>query len=123
MNSKRFELVLIRRLDLVRETLMQKGREYSSETDRLHNFQAAGQIAGCSPEKALFGMMLKHEVSVRDMVNDLDVGVPINPKVKDEKLGDWINYLILLDALLEERISNASDAQALRVETPAHPPS
>ena len=121
MNSAKFELVLMRRFDLVRETLMAKGREYASETDRLHNFKAAGQVMNCTPERALIGFMTKHLVSILDMVNALDSGVPINPKMKDEKVGDAINYLFLLDAVFEERISeqeHASNAQALRVETP-----
>lgn len=54
---------------------------------------------------------MKHIISILDMVDDLD---HIKPSVKDsiflaklpqwdEKIGDAINYLILLRALVEER--------------------
>lgn len=111
----------MRRCDLARETLMAKGREYSSETDRLHNFKRAGRVMNCTPEKALLGFLTKHLVSIFDMVDALDKGAPIDPKMKEEKLGDVCAYVILLDALFEERISeqeNESHSKIVRVETP-----
>ena len=53
-------------------------------------------------------MMLKHEVSIRDIVDDLDKGVLPSDKMLLEKVGDVINYYLLLLALITERKNNAS---------------
>lgn len=101
-----FEKILESRLMMIKETLSSKAKEYASDNNRFHNFDVAGRIAGTTAEKALMGMMLKHEVSVRDLV-DLAGGLN-NNKITDElineKIGDNINYLILLEGLLKRRI-------------------
>ena len=47
-------------------------------------------------------MMAKHTVSVYDLIEDYEQGKEISPKMWAEKIGDSINYLLLLTALLEE---------------------
>lgn len=99
--------------NLVKKTLVKKGKEYQRGNDRLSNFKRAAAILKCTPEKALIGMWIKHAVSILDLVNDLE-GVTesrvnilylksLSKKMWDEKIGDAINYLILLRALIEER--------------------
>jgi hypothetical protein len=51
--------------------------------------------------------MLKHIVSVFDLVQWADTeGDMLTEAVIDEKIGDTINYLILLEGLLLRRITN-----------------
>jgi len=98
-----FDKVLERRLTKIKETLSRKGEEYAKDFNRLHNFDTAARVAGITPEKALEGMWLKHLVSVFDMIDEPE---NVNdPLLIDEKIGDTINYLVLLEFMLLRRIS------------------
>jgi hypothetical protein len=106
MEAKVFNEIAENRIDRCRETLLDKGLEYSRGHDRLHNFRSAAAIDGETPEQALWGMAKKHVVSVRDMVKDVERGVMPTEKMLDDKITDWINYALLLEGLLVERIKN-----------------
>lgn len=105
MTADEFDAILERRIGLIRSVLAIKAKEYATD-DRLHNFKRAGQILGCSDAQALLGMMAKHWVSVLDIVeqySDPEQPLRINhTDAIDEKIGDSINYLILLEAVLKE---------------------
>jgi hypothetical protein len=103
MNTEDFNKVVDARIEKTKATLIKKAAEYSSDEDRLHNFKIAGRINGETPEKALWGMMAKHLVSVIDIIADSNRGKLPSASMRDEKLGDAINYLILLEALLIEK--------------------
>lgn len=105
MLVSQFNALLQQRLVKSEAVLGSKAGEYASKTDRLHNFKVAARIAGCSPEKALWMMLLKHIVSVQDMVEASDqFAAHHSPEMIDEKLGDIINYMILLEGLMKERL-------------------
>ena len=105
MNNKKFEEILTFRLNQIKCILGNKAKEYASDTDRLHNFKVAGRIQNTTPEKALKGMMVKHEVSVQDLIEWAETSPEkLNEIIIDEKIGDCINYLILLEALLKEQL-------------------
>jgi hypothetical protein len=106
MNASEFQELLEHRLAKIEAILGAKGKEYSSENDRLHNFKTAARIDNETPEESLWGMAKKHLVSIMDIISAL----PYCPSIAlmDEKIGDMINYLILLEALLIERISNGT---------------
>ena len=48
-------------------------------------------------------MMSKHTVSVYDMIRGLESGEEYPLDMWDEKIGNSINYLLLLAALVRER--------------------
>ncbi len=105
MNNETFDKILKDRLDKIVAVLGSKGEEYSSEGDRLHNFKVAARIgvdAHATPEEALWGMLNKHLVSVMDIVAQCHEE-RCSEEILNEKLGDTINYFILLEALLRER--------------------
>lgn len=111
MNNEMFVKVLKDRIDKCLETLSVKADEYATD-DRLHTFKVAAELQGCTPVKALAGMMCKHTVSVYDLINDFESGKTIDPAMWYEKIGDSINYLLLLDALLNEHhVNNFVDSQ------------
>ncbi len=57
-------------------------------------------MQGCSPERALAGMMAKHIVSLYDMCySDKEI---FEMAVWDEKITDTLNYLFLLKGVVEE---------------------
>ena len=101
MNSTTFDQVVLDRLDKCAKTLSVKADEYATG-DRLHNFKIAAAIQGCTPLTALAGMMAKHTVSVYDLIQRYEFGQPVSKEMWDEKIGDSINYLLLLTALIEE---------------------
>lgn len=102
MTFDTFEELLDRRLEAIRSTLATKASEYAKSDDRLHNFKRAAAIQDETPAEALVGMWSKHLVSVLDIVDAYGLGQHTPSAVIDEKLGDAINYLILLEAILKE---------------------
>jgi len=104
MKHEVFNLLLEERLEKTWTTMNIKGDGYRSEDDQFHNFKAAGRKKNITPEAALMGMKLKHDVSVDDIVENLKKGILPSKKLLDEKIGDSIVYLTLLEGLLVERI-------------------
>jgi hypothetical protein len=113
MNIEKFNALLKCRIALMRSVLAAKSEEYSTEQDKLHNFKRAGQMLQCTPEKALIGMWTKHIISILDIVDKIEeydkshtpsVYNEVNIELIEEKIGDAVNYLILLEALLKERL-------------------
>jgi len=105
MLHKEFEILVHNRLSSCVEVLCSKDKEYSSADDRFHNFKKAGRLKDQDPIQALDGMWLKHRVSSDDMVERMiadPLYVPDRGLVAD-KLGDSINYTLLLEGLIEDR--------------------
>jgi len=99
MTPEKFEIILQNRLKSIQEVLGSKSKEYAQEGDRLFNFKLAAQINGVTPAGALWGMATKHLVSVMDLVEDR---LEATPYMINEKIGDMVSYLILLEAILLE---------------------
>jgi len=107
---KDFDRVLSDRLEKIKSILSEKAEEYAADNDRYHNFNVAGRIRNESPESALIGMWMKHLVSVLDLVDWIeDAPAKLTAEIIDEKIGDAINYLILLEGMLYNRVSEIPD--------------
>lgn len=118
MNTERFNEVLKDTLDRCTATLCVKAHEYATD-DRLHNFKVAAEIQNCTPITALAGMMAKHTVSVYDLIQKQEENFAATSKALwNEKIGDSINYLILLTALVQEQFDemNARTCRCVTVE-------
>lgn len=100
MTESQFNAILCERVSKIKATLSHKAKEYAKE-DRLYNFKRSASILGITSEKALLGMFVKHLVSVLDLVEGT---LPLTEEIIDEKIGDSVNYLILLEALLKEKL-------------------
>lgn len=100
MNNKTFEMIVEDSLDICKAVLIRKSKEYSSSDNKLHNFDKAKDLMRCkTKEFALWGMFAKHLVSVTDMVERFEkTGELPTSGTIDEKIGDSINYFILLKA-------------------------
>jgi len=95
-----FKNIVENRISSIKNTLAKKEVEYASDGDRLHNFHVASKINNQTPAQALWAMATKHLVSIIDFINGkLDIS---NTEMVNEKIGDMINYLILLEACFEE---------------------
>ena len=106
MNITEFNDLIDNRCVEIKKVLASKGEEYSMSGDRLHNFNVAARLKNTTREDALWGMLIKHEVSVLDMIHNLQFAnreLPTEAYI-NEKIGDFINYLILLEACFKDRI-------------------
>lgn len=99
MKNEVFEYILENRLLKIRGVLGDKAKEYALGGDRLHNFKTAAAMGQTTQAKALWGIAMKHVVSVVDLVEGR---LPPTEYFVNEKIGDLINYLILLEAVLLE---------------------
>lgn len=100
MDNLRFGQILDEIIDKTNNVLAKKASEYADDVDRLRNFKQAAHLQGVTQEQALNGMMAKHIVSIFDMVASGEV---YSEAQWDEKIGDAINYLVLLKAITVER--------------------
>lgn len=88
--------------------LKSKAKEYAPSRDRLHNFKVAAELNHQTPSQACWGMATKHVVSVADMVRE--GSAEFSMAMWDEKLGDALNYLILLYACVMEEKAELTSA-------------
>ena len=102
MNAKDFDGIVAARMAWCNKTLCVKGDEYARDGDRLWNFKVAARKLNCHPAEALAGMMIKHTVSVDDIIDGLAKGIVPPRELVAEKIGDSIDYLLLLEGLIEE---------------------
>ena len=114
MNRKDFEVIVEKRLELIKKVLENKQAEYANIDNVFHNFETAARIKEESKEKSLYGMMIKHFISVIDMIAQPETSY--TPEHIDEKIGDVINYLIILEAMLKEDSSNRWKSARIEIE-------
>tara|TARA_R110000737_G_scaffold203225_1_gene222340 strand:+ start:138 stop:467 length:330 start_codon:yes stop_codon:yes gene_type:complete len=105
MTELKFEEIVDETLNQIRETLLIKGKEYRRDGNPFHNFDSGAQKSNSIREKVLDGFLLKHEVSISDMTDDLSLGILPKLETINEKFGDNILYLIIKKASFIERIS------------------
>lgn len=90
--------------------LYAKGKSYAlNKNDRLEHFKSAAEYLNTTPQEACLAQATKHFISIRDMVC-ANNGVAFSPEQWDEKIGDAINYLVLLRAIVaEEEINDVTN--------------
>lgn len=102
-----FEVFLKRMVDSTYDTLAKKASEYSNGDHRMHNFSVAKTLQGLicvnTEESAAWNLLSKQLASVIDMINNNRTVYDID--VITEKIGDCVNYLLLIGAMIEDRIS------------------
>ncbi len=105
MKDREFQEVLTQRLKKIEQTLGQKAKEYAAEGDKLHNFNVGARITGQIREKVLWGFALKHYISFMDILDDMELGKLPSEAMVDEKIGDLINYLVLVEASIKDKLN------------------
>lgn len=102
-------------------TLFTKADGYTDpEADRLRNFKVAAELQHTTPVKALAGMMAKHTVKLYDLIDKSETEWTYWSDW-GEVIGDSINYLLLLSALLQETDENGELVRNPKTE-PEDPP-
>jgi len=102
MTHEEFNVVLNETIRKCKSTLATKKDIYASDLDRLDNFKQASSLQKCSQAQALWGMLSKHLVALSEYIKLDASGYAITAEEFEEKLGDSINYLILLRGILKE---------------------
>lgn len=101
MTQSEFRLIFADQVNKCEETLQMKKKEYTGDReDRLSAFRIAASLQGCTPQRALVGMMAKHIVSLYDMCYAKNTF--FTKELWDEKITDSLNYLFLLAAIIKE---------------------
>lgn len=93
-------------INKIRDVLLVKGKEYIRNNNPLHNFEVGARKKNTTREKVLDGFLLKHEISIEDMTNDLDKGILPSKDIVNEKFMDNIIYLLIKKACFIDRIDN-----------------
>jgi len=104
MTENRFEQVVDETLNQIRETLIVKGKEYRRDNNPFHNFEEGSKQTGLIREKVLDGFLLKHEISIKDITNDLTKGILPTRNIVEEKFNDNLIYLLIKKASIIDRL-------------------
>lgn len=99
MTTPDFNNVVEAQLERIKNVLVRKQAEYNLDDDRLSVFKHGAGISEESPEQVLYGFMLKHIISITDMINSKKA---YTEELWNEKITDICNYLILLQGLLKD---------------------
>ena len=105
MKPEEFKKAIDAYVSIIEGNLSNKGKEYATDVDMLHNFNKGSNITGTSREKVLFGFALKHLISVMDMLDEVEIGELPGQSKMDEKLGDLGTYMALLYACIQDRLN------------------
>lgn len=110
--AKLFENVVNATLDKCKETLVIKAKEYRRNNNPFHNFERGAELSGFDDVQVLKGFLLKHEVSINDIINDYSVdGILPTEAMLDEKIGDILNYYLILKAMFIQKIEERKSKQ------------
>lgn len=102
MDSATFNKHLEQLQALETDVLVSKAKDYA-HGDRLSNFYSAGAFNDVDATTALWGMVTKHIIALKDFIakyEDAEEYDEIPPAQWFEKLGDIRNYMYLLSAIL-----------------------
>jgi hypothetical protein len=97
---KQFQEVVLRRIKQIIATLEQKSKDYAANGDLCANFKKIAAAESRTPEQSLLTLVLKHVISLTKFTHD--VPCPVYSRW-EEKIGDIITYMFLLDSLLQEQ--------------------
>ena len=111
MTEQRFDELVNTTLEHLRDLLVVKGKEYHRNNNVFHNFDEGSKRTGLIREKVLDGMLLKHEISIADMTNDLAEGKLPKLHTVNEKFDDNLIYLLIKKMSIIDRIEKYDEEQ------------
>jgi len=103
MSEEEFDKLVEDRCEKIKQTLINKGREYRRNNNPLWNFEQGARMFNRHTTDILDGFMAKHWISYRDILDDIREGRCINEDVLEEKLGDILVYLVLQEACIKDK--------------------
>jgi hypothetical protein len=99
-----YEKVVKDTIEEIKGVVLIKGKEYHRNNNPFHNFEKGAQRTGQIRERVIDSFLLKHEISISDMVDDLEKGILPTKEMVNEKFNDNIIYLLLKKASILERL-------------------
>jgi hypothetical protein len=115
MTRKQFvEEVVQRRVQLIKEILDQKNSEYADKEDVFKAFTESLPLSFHDTKQAVaWEFMVKHLQSIKMIIEaKAKSGKLPNEKMLEEKIGDAINYLILIEGMFKEDMLPAKVEEA-----------
>lgn len=103
MKKKDYEKAINEEIEYCQSILLKKGLEYQSNEDVFNNFVKGETLLKDTKEKVLFSYLMKHLISLSDMVDKPDC---YSFPIWREKLTDSINYLLILYSMVKENVQN-----------------
>jgi len=100
MFAEDFTNLVNERLAHCKKLLGLKGADYASKKDRLHNFKVGAALCRQTPEQFALDLMAKHIVAMSDKIVNKE---KMSVEFVADKFSDIINYVLLIEALNEER--------------------
>lgn len=101
VSEQEFKQLFEERVQKCRQVLVKKAQEYSSDDDKMRNFNVVARMLNMKPYQVAFLFMMKHFESLYEIIMN---GKEVSPEMWDEKMGDTLNYLFLIDAMwIKER--------------------
>lgn len=108
MNRQEFNKHVEHVFERTANVLLKKGNEYSKVENVFHNFEnATGISLHDEPTSVAWEFLVKHLQSIKDMLIELEATClkpKFNEEVVEEKFGDAINYLILIEGMLMQKL-------------------
>lgn len=99
MTQDEFNVLVTKRLTKCKKVLCIKAEDYANDKDRLHNFKDGAFLTGQTPEQYALSLITKHIIAIRDKLLKAE---PMTPEFVSEKIGDIINYMLLMEAIITE---------------------
>ena len=103
MNHDTFSNEVEAQFKRCKRTLIKKAEEYAKGDDRLEQFYRGAEVLQLPPTSVALSFGMKHITSIADMVKDPTV---YSPRQWNEKIGDAINYLVFVRALVTEALDD-----------------
>jgi hypothetical protein len=103
MKIKNFKNLLEERFEKTRKTYSRKMNEYATDLDVFQSFkEGVGFSFQDTPEGVAWNYASKHFESIKNIISKIPDEIP-SQELVDEKIGDAINYLIIIEGLIKER--------------------
>ena len=100
IKETKFNNMMFDLLEKVKNLMLTKGNQYNENpTDRFDQFKKASKLTKISPVRTLYGMLVKHIISLSDMISSEK---QYSKELWNEKIIDNINYLLLLAGAIKE---------------------
>lgn len=107
MDARTFNAIVERRFEACGEMLGMKGADYTDGKDRLYNFKSVGGLCNTPALMVWLIYFLKHIYAI--------ISFCVKGKVESEpiqgRITDAINYLVLLEGLVEEQTPPPQEAE------------
>ena len=114
MTRNDFDLYLKGLFERLAELSANKGAEYAKDMSAFLNFEEGVDFSLHSePESVAWEYACKHFQSIRNIIIEMEDGTALpNMEQVEEKVGDAIMYMALMEAMIYHRLESMKEAQA-----------